>query len=270
MPDQRIVLEKREFVTIVTLNRPKRLNAFDQAMFAELAQAAAEIATEPPRAVVVTGAGERAFSAGFDVNPDNPMLAALGAAIEAQDHGTVAQAIREMRRAVDRFTALPMPVVAAINGKAFGGGAELAVRCDLRVMDPAAVLCFSEVRLGLMPDWGGGATLAALVGASRAADLILTARECSAAEALDLGVANRISAPGQALAAALDLAEAVAANGPRAVRSALAVIRGSREQPLAAALDAEEARAAELILAGECLHGIAAHLSGKAPVFPNA
>ncbi len=270
MSDQRIAIERRGYVAIVTLNRPKRLNAFDQTMFAALEQAAAALAAEPPRAVVVTGAGERAFSAGFDVNPENPMLAALGTAIEAQDHGTVAQAIREMRRAVDRFTALPMPVIAALNGQAFGGGAELAVRCDLRVMDPAAVLCFSEVRLGLMPDWGGGATLAALVGASRAADLILTARECSAAEALDLGVVNRISAPGQALADAQDLVEAIAANGPRAVRSALAVIRGSREQPLAAALDAEEARAVELILAGECLHGIAAHLSGKAPVFPNA
>ncbi len=269
MPDQRIALERRGYVAIVTLNRPKRLNAFDQTMFAALEQAAAVLAAEPPRAVVVTGAGERAFSAGFDVNPDNPMMAALGTAIEAQDQRTVARAIRGMRRAVDQFTALPVPVIAAINGKAFGGGAELAVRCDMRVMDPAAVLCFSEVRLGLMPDWGGGATLAALVGPARAADLILTARECSAAEALDLGVVNRISAPGHSLAAALDLAEAITANGPRAVRSALAVIRRSREQPLAAALDDEEKRAVELILAGECLHGIGAHLSGKAPVFPD-
>ena len=196
-------------------------------------------------------------------------MAVPSTAIEAQDHGTVARAIRGMRRAVDRFTALPIPVIAAINGKAFGGGAELAVRCDLRVMDPSAVLCFSEVRLGLMPDWGGGATLARLIGTSRAADLILTARECSAAEALELGMVNRISAPGRAVAAALDLAEAVSANGPRAVRAALAVIRRSREQPLAAALDEEEKRAVELILAGECLHGIGAHLSGNAPIFPN-
>ncbi|MDJ0811937.1 MAG: enoyl-CoA hydratase/isomerase family protein [Desulfobacterales bacterium] len=267
MPDQRIAIERRGYVAIVTLNRPNRLNAFDQAMFVELEQAAAVLATESPRAVVITGAGERAFTAGFDVNPDNPMVAALGAAIEAQDRSSVGRAIRVIRRAVDRFAALPMPLIAAVNGKAFGGGAELAVRCDLRVMDPAAVLCFSEVRLGLMPDWGGGAMLAALVGPARAADLILTARECSAAEALDLGVVNRISAPGQALAAALDLAQAIAANGPRAVRSALAVIRHSREQPLSAALDEEEKRAVELILAGECLQGIGAHLSGRAPVF---
>ena len=269
MPDQRVTLERRGYAAIVTLNRPERMNAFDEAMFSDLEQAAAALAAESPRAVVITGAGERAFSAGFDVHPDNAMVAALGTAIEAQDRSTVAQAIRGMRRAVDRFVDLPIPIVAAINGKAFGGGAELAVRCDLRVMDPAAVMCFSEVRLGLMPDWGGGATLAGLVGPARAADLILTARELAAAEALDLGVVNRISAPGQALAAALDLAEAIAANGPRAVRSALAVIRRSRGQPLAAALDEEEKRAVELILSGECLHGIGAHLSRKAPVFPN-
>lgn len=268
MSDQRIVLERRDRVAIVTFNRPERLNTFDVAMFANLESVAASLAAQPPRAVVITGAGERAFSAGFDVNPDNPMVADLGAAIEAQDHDRVARAIRLMRRAVDHFVALPMPIIAAINGKAFGGGAELAVRCDLRVMDPAAVFCFSEVRLGLMPDWGGGATLARLVGPARAADLILTARELSAEEALDLGVVNRISPPGKALAAALELAEAIAANGPRAVQSALAIIRRSREQSLAAALDEEENRAVELILTGECLHGIGAFLAGKAPVFP--
>lgn len=269
MSDQRIVLERRDRVVILTFNRPERLNAFDESMFANLESVAATLASQPPRAVVITGAGERAFSAGFDVDPDNPMVAAFGAAIEAQDRSPVARAMRRMRRAVDQFVALPMPVIAAINGTAFGGGAELAVRCDLRVMDPAAVICFSEVRLGLMPDWGGGATLARLVGPSRAADLILTARELTAVEALDLGVTNRISPPGEALAAALELAEAIAANGPRAVQSALAIIRHSREQSLAAGLDEEENRAVDLILTGECLHGIGAFLSGKVPLFPD-
>jgi enoyl-CoA hydratase/carnithine racemase len=268
MPDPCIALERRGHVAIVTLDRPERLNTFDAAMFARLESVAAELAAELPRVVVMTGAGERAFSAGFDVNPDNPMVVDLGVAIEAQDRGRVARALGLMRRAVDRFVALPVPTIAAVNGKAFGGGAELAVRCDLRVMAPAAVFCFSEVRLGLMPDWGGGAALARLVGPARAADLILTARELSAGEALELGVANRVSPAGEALATALGLAEAIAANGPQAVRAALAIIRRSREVPLAQALDEEEQRAMDLILTGECLHGIGAFLTGKAPVFP--
>lgn len=270
MPDQWITVERRGHVAIVMLNRPERLNTFNEAMFANLESVAAILAAKPPRVVVITGAGQRAFSAGFDVNPDNPMVTAFGAAIEARDQGPVARAIRLMRRATDCLVALPVPVIAAINGQAFGGGAELAVRCDLRVMDPAAVICFSEVRLGLMPDWGGGATLARLVGPARAADLILTARELSAAEALDLGVVNRVSPAGEVLAAALGLAETIAANGPQAVQAALAIIRRSREQTLAAALEEEENRAVDLILTGECLHGIGAFLSGKAPVFPDA
>lgn len=269
MADHGIALEHRDHVAIVTLNRPERLNTFDEAMFANLESVAAILAAAPPRAVVLTGAGEKAFSAGFDVNPHNPMVSDLGAAIEACDKERVARAIRRMRLAVDQFVALPVPVIAAINGKAFGGGAELAVRCDLRVMDPAAVICFSEVRLGLMPDWGGGATLARLVGPARAGDLILTTRELTAGEALDLGVVNRVSPAGEVLAAALGIAEAIAANGPRAVRAALAIIRRSREEPLAAVLDEEESRAVDLILTGECLHGIGAFLAGKAPVFPD-
>jgi len=88
--------------------------------------------------------------------------------------------------------ALPVPIIAAINGLAFGGGAELAVRCDMRVMDPGAVICFSEVRLGLMPDWGGGVALSRLLGRSLAADHILTARRVNADEALDMGLVNQV------------------------------------------------------------------------------
>jgi enoyl-CoA hydratase/carnithine racemase len=162
-----------------------------------------------------------------------------------------------------------VPVIAAVNGLAFGGGAELAVRCDLRVMDPAAVICFSEVRLGLMPDWGGGAALAHLIGASRAADLILTARKVPAGEAINYGLANRISRPGQCLDDALNLADLIAKNGPRAVRSALNVIRQSRHQSLNQTLDLEADQAISLIVSGECFHGVGAFLEKREPEFPD-
>lgn len=264
-----IALENKEGLAIVTLARPERLNAFDGGMFAALEDTALSLSDDPQlRAVVVTGSGDAMFSAGFDVNPDNPMVAEMARAIERRDKGPIETALQVIRAAVDRFVALPVPVIAALNGKAFGGGAELAVRCDLRVMDPGAEICFSEVRLGLMPDWGGGAALTHLVGAAAATDLILTARRVDAQEALRIGLVNRVSPPGLALETACDLACSIARNGPRATRQALAVIRAGRNLPLQDALYREQQTAVDLIASGECLHGIGAFLAGDAPHFP--
>jgi enoyl-CoA hydratase len=135
-------------------------------------------------------------------------------------------------------------------------------------MDPAAEICFSEVRLGLMPDWGGGAALTHLVGPAAATDLILTARRIDAQEALRIGLVNRVSPPGLALETACDLARSIARNGPRATRQALAVIRAGRSLHLQDALDLEQQTAVDLIASGECLHGIGAFLAGNAPRFP--
>ena len=148
-------------------------------------------------------------------------------------------------------------------------GTELAVRCDLRVIDPAAQICFSEVRLGLMPDWGGGATLTHLIGSAAAADLILTARRVGADEALQMGLVNRISAPGKAVDEAVGMAEAIMRNGPQAVQCALKVIRAGRNLSLQATLDLEQRAAVDLIASGECLHGIGAFLAGQTPDFPD-
>jgi enoyl-CoA hydratase/carnithine racemase len=219
--------------------------------------------------VIITGAGSDAFCAGFDVNPDNPMVAEMARAVDRGEKDPISRSIAALRAAVDRFVALPVPIIAALNGKAYGGGAELAVRCDLRVMDPAAEICFSEVKLGLMPDWGGGAALSHLIGAASAADLILTARRIGADEALALGLVNRVSAPGNALNDAIAMAEAISRNGPQAVRSALKVIRAGRHLSLQETLDLEQQTAVNLIASGECLHGIGAFLSGETATFPD-
>lgn len=270
MEDFGIAVERDASLAVVTLRRPDRMNAFNQAMFVALEDAAQALSRAPrPRAVVITGAGSDAFCAGFDVNPDNPMVAEMARAMEGREKEPIARSIAVLRAAVDRFVALPVPIIAAINGKAFGGGAELAVRCDMRVMDPAAEICFSEVRLGLMPDWGGGATLTHLIGSAAAADLILTARRVEAEEALRLGLVNRISAPGKALEEAIEMAEAIVRNGPHAVRSALTVIRAGRNLSLQATLDLEQQAAVDLIASGECLHGIGAFLTGQTPIFPD-
>ncbi|HPG52252.1 MAG TPA: enoyl-CoA hydratase-related protein, partial [Spirochaetota bacterium] len=134
---------------------------------------------------------------------------------------------------------------------------------------PAAVVCFSEVRLGLMPDWGGGVALSRLIGRSHAADLILTARRVGAEEAFRIGLTDRVSAPGRALEESLALAESIAKNGPRAVRSALEVIRRAADIQLRDALEFETMIAADLIASGECVHGITAFLKKTEPEFPD-
>lgn len=264
-----VLLEYQGSCAVVLLNRPDKRNAFDLNMWTGLESAVEQLRNKMPRVIVLTGAGDRAFSAGFDVNPANPQVSSLMEAVRDHARGPVEKLLQYIRQTVDSLVTLPVPVIAAINGLAYGGGAELAMRCDMRVMDPEAVICFSETRLGLMPDWGGGVALTRLAGKSVAAELILTAREIGAGEAFELGLVNRVSRPGKVLEDSLSMAAAISENGPRAVRAALEVIRCSTDMPLAEALKYETSIASDLIASGECVHGISAFLSKKKPVFPD-
>jgi enoyl-CoA hydratase/carnithine racemase len=269
MNDARVTLARDGHVATLTLDRPERRNALGEAMWVALEQRVAELEAALPRALVLTGAGDRAFCAGQDLGMDNPQVQGLMTAVQDHDPAPVERFLARERGVVDRLFALPVPVIAAVNGVAYGGGAELAARSDLRVFDPAAVVCFSEVTLGLMPDWGGGVALTRLLGPGRAADLILTGRRVGADEALALGFANRVSAAGAALPEALELARAIARNGPRAVRGALDVIRRAPALSDEEALGLEMRRAVALIASGECVNGIAAFMSRQAPEFPD-
>ena len=269
MMDYGINLKRQGHIAVITLNRPAKQNALDQHMWDCFDKVVAELKSSLPRVIVLNGAGDKAFCAGFDLNPENPLLKPLLAAMESHDKGPAYELIRRVRTSTDSLVSLPIPIIAAINGLAYGGGAEIAARCDLRVMDPKAVICFSEVRLGLMPDHGGVVGLTRLVGASRAADLILTARKVSAEEALQLGLTNRISAPGKALEEALSLALSIAENGPRAVRHALSVIRKTGDLTNQEALELETEEAVTLIASGESIHGVAAFLARQKPEFPD-
>jgi len=255
-------------IAIVTLNRPDRQNAFNETMWSSFESAVDQLQTANPGAVVVTGAGDRAFCAGFDVNPDNPQVEKLSKAIETGDPNPIKDLIQRIRAGVDRLISLPIPIIAAVNGFAYGGGAELAVQCDMRVIDPGAAFCFSEVKLGLMPDWGGGVALTRLAGPAVASELILTARKIKADEALTKGLVNRISAPGKALDEAVSIASTIVKNGPRAVQAALKVIRGSQDLPMQQAFQLEGKEAVRLIASGECIHGISAFLTRQQPNFP--
>jgi enoyl-CoA hydratase/carnithine racemase len=266
---EQILFERKGRVAIVTINRPERMNAFNESLFESLGIIADELKSKIPRAVVITGAGKTSFCAGFDVNPDNPMVERIINAMSSENNEPARQLIYSIRKVIDSFISVPVPIIAALNGNAYGGGAELAARCDLRVMDPEAVICFSEVSLGLMPDWGGGAALARLVGTSRAADLILTARKIGSSEAYAMGLVNRISEKSRALDEAIVFAEIIVENGPRAVRNALSLIRENQNISFSASLQMEAELAATLISSGECFHGVSAFLEKKKPEFPD-
>lgn len=269
MTDYGVRLERVGKVAVVTFDRPAKKNSFDEHMWDSLEGTVADLIARMPRVVVVTGAGDEAFSAGFDVGLDNPQVIRLIEAVEKHEKGPAMDLIRRVRTTTDSLVMLPVPVIAAVNGLAYGGGAEMASRCDLRIMDPAAVICFSEVKLGLMPDHGGVVGLTRLAGPSKAADLILTGRKVSAEEALALGLVNRISRPGKVLEDALALADSIAENGPQSVRHALRVIRATPDISYDQALAFETQEAVDLIASGECVHGITAFLSKKKPDFPD-
>jgi enoyl-CoA hydratase/carnithine racemase len=269
MDDYGVRLERIENIAVITLDRPDRHNSMDEHMWTCFEKVISDLKQSLPRVIVLTGARDKAFCAGFDVNPKNPQAMILMKAMETQEKAPVESLINRIRSITDSLVFLPVPVIAAINGLAYGGGAEIASRCDLRVMDPDAVISFSEVKLGLMPDHGGVVGLTRLVGPAKAADLILTGRKVGAEEALALGLVSRISQPGKALDDAIELAGVIANNGPQAVRHALKVIRKTPDLSHMDALLLESQEAVDLILTGECAHGIGAFLTKRKPVFPD-
>jgi enoyl-CoA hydratase/carnithine racemase len=269
MSEYGINLDYLENIAIITINRPERLNTLNEIMWNKFDQIVHKLKQNTPRVIILTGAGKVAFTAGFDVNPDNPQVLSLMKALNEKNRTPIEKFLNHIRSILDTFFNLPAPIIAAINGKAYGGGAEIAVQCDMRVIDPGAVICFSETRLGLMPDWGGTPSLCRLVGAANATDLILTTREITAKEALYLGLINRISAPNKALDESIELAKKITQNGPRAIISALEVIRETANLSMKKALEMETEKAISLIASGECFHGITAFLSKKKPEFPD-
>lgn len=176
-----VLVERRDDgVAIVTLNNPK-VNALSQALLAELYEAAVNLTEQPPGAVVVTG-GERLFAAGADISEfGGPEEAA---AITAGFH-----------RALDAVAAIPRFVIAAVSGYALGGGCELALACDYRIISERGVFGQPEVLLGIVPGGGGTQRLPRLVGRSRAKEMMITGRQVKAPEALRIGLADEVVAP---------------------------------------------------------------------------
>ena len=268
MNGENITLEMKDNIAKIIMNRPEKSNTFNFQTWEEFNSIINEIEKSLPRAIIITGAGEKAFSAGFDVSLENPQMIEMQKALTDKKKETAKKLISYIRATIDHFASLPIPIIAAINGMAYGGGAELAVRCDIRIIEEHGIICFSETKLGLMPDWGGGVALTRLVGSAFSTELICSGKKVESEEALRIGLVNKICEKGKSEEAAMDIARAISKNGPRAIRSALSVIRNTMDMKLKEALDFESEQAVDLIMSGECVHGIMAFLSKKEPEFP--
>lgn len=239
----------------ITLQRPEVMNCLSFPTLRRLRTLLAELREDLSlRCLLITGAGERAFCAGADLKERK------GMPLERVPHF-----VRNIRALMDDVEAMPQPTVAVINGFCFGGGTELALACDLRVAAAHAELGLTETSLAILPGAGGTQRLPRLIGKSRAKDLILTGRKLGAAEAERIGLVNRVAAPGALRAAALELAQAIADNGPVAVRAAKDAIDGGVELPLARGLE-HEARCYERVLATQDrLEALAAFAEKRKP-----
>ncbi len=214
----RLEIDEHE-VAIITIDRPERRNALDMASMKVLSEIidALDDAERHIKAVIVTGAGTEAFCSGGDLNDLSQRLSAADAD----------EMSRLMGDALLELEGLACPVIAAINGYALGGGSELALACDLRIIDERAQLGFVHLRRGLIPGWGGGQRLLRAVGCARAFELLLRAEPLNAAQIVALGLAMQIVPAGQALDAALALAHQIAQFDLAAVRSVKGILKMS-------------------------------------------
>ena len=225
-----VLLEKKGNIAVATINRPKALNALNSAVVADLDEMIGQImADEEIRALVITGSGEKAFVAGADIGEMSTLTKAEGEAF-----GKLGNDVFR------RLEKLPIPTIAAVNGFALGGGCELSMSCDIRICADTAVFGQPETGLGITPGFGGTQRLARLVSPGMAKQILYTAKNIKADEALRIGLVNAVYPQEELMAAAMKLAGQIAVNAPIAVRATKAAINTGLEQPMDEAIVTEE------------------------------
>jgi enoyl-CoA hydratase len=248
-----LLLDQRGPVTVLSVNRPDRLNALSHDTLGQIGRAVRAFAADPAQgALVMTGAGKKSFVAGADIAE----LAALGPA-EAEDYSRSGQAVMNL------IECSAKPVIAAINGYALGGGCELALACHVRIAAENAVLGLPEVGLGAIPGYGGTQRLPRVIGLGRAIELVVTGRRVRAEEALALGLVSRVVPPAALLAEAESLALAILRNGPLAVAAALEAMRNGIQLPLDAGLRLESERFGRLAASEDMHEGLRAFVEKR-------
>jgi len=253
MAYENLILEKKDHVGILTINRPPA-NAINLATLIDIEGALDEIENDKDvRVVVLTGGGEKGFSAGFDVS-------------DAANADKTAPKGSALWTRIDRF---PKPVIAAINGFALGGGCELALSCTFRIMvdSPKAVIGLTELNLGIIPGWGGTQRLMRVVGKAQALDMILFSKRLTAQEALKIGLVNKTAAPGETLNEALALAAILTERPPLAVAAVLKAMTAGLDKGIDEGLKVELEGSGIVGASKDSKEGFAAFFEKRKPVF---
>ena len=233
--DSFIKYEEDGMIAVLTINRPKALNALNSKVLEELDKTLSSIDTNKIRALIITGAGEKSFVAGADIGEMSSLSKKEGEAFGKKGN--------DVFRKIETF---PIPVIAAINGFALGGGCEISMSCDIRICSDNAVFGQPEVGLGITPGFGGTQRLARLVGMGMAKQMIFTARNIKADEALRIGLVNAIYPQSDLLNEAKKLALTIAKNGPNAVKNSKKAINDGMQ------VDIDKAIVIEEKLFGDC------------------
>lgn len=245
-------IEQKGWVAWITIHRPARRNALGRATIQALLDVVVSLRDgSGVRAVVFVGSNGH-FCSGADLKERLEM--------SGDDRLTHS---RSIARLVEAVAALPMPTIAAIDGYALGGGLELALACDIRILSRRAVVGLPEVRRGIFPASGGTQRLARLVGSSVAKEMLFTGKHIDASEALRVGLANSISEPEGLLAAASELTQAIAQNGPLAVKAAKRVVEMGLDIHLAGGLRYEDAEVRGILKSHDYQEGLCAFAEGR-------
>lgn len=218
MAENLVLYEEEAQVALITINRPDKLNALTANLLQELTHTLERVEQSELRAVVLTGAGSKAFVAGADLEE-----------IGSRSPMALLDFLRQGQKVFRRIEELSKPVIAAVNGFALGGGFELALACPLRVAAQEAFFAFPEAGLGLMPGFGGTQRLPKVIGKTHALEYLLTGARLKAEEAYRLGLVNHVVPAGEVLRKARELAGQIAAQPPASVRMILQAVRGGFE-----------------------------------------
>jgi enoyl-CoA hydratase/carnithine racemase len=265
----RVRIDVSDGVAHVVLNRPEKMNALDGAMFAAIAEAGATVAADPSvRAVVLSGAG-RAFCAGLDFASFQAMAGGGAEPRGDQDLGAIGQTSGRIthlgQQVAHVWQEVPVPVIAAVHGVALGGGCQIALGADIRVMAPDARMSIMEVKWGLIPDMTGTWFLPRLVGIDVAKELVFTARMVHADEALRIGLTTHVAE--DPLAEAMALAGEIASKSPDAVRAAKRLLNQSGLLPIADQYAAERREIGGLIGSPNQVEAVKASFEDRHPVY---
>ncbi len=253
---ENVQIDRHGPIAVLTVNRPRALNALNAETLGEIS-AAVDMIVEDAEvgALIITGGGDRAFAAGADITE----FKALDGVYAGRELSLAGQDV------MHQIATLPIPVIAAINGFALGAGLELALACDIRVASTRAKLGMPEVTLGLLPGFGGTQRLSRLIGAGRALDLMLTARQVEAEEALTMGLVNYVA--DDALSKAREVAEAVLKNAPIALSLVKEAVRRGLDTTLDAGLEVEADLFGLLVATKDFGEGVDAFLNKRRAEF---